>query len=75
MNSREHLAQAAAAARGLAEALGALAKDAPVLDADANTYDSTRLPLRTSRRRFAELCRSKPGPGRTPRGQGLGLPS
>ena len=60
MNSRAHLAQAAAAARGLAEALGALAKDAPGLDADANadTYDSTRLPPRTSRRRFAELCRS-----------------
>ena len=31
MNSRAHLAQAAAAARGLAEALGALAKDAPGL--------------------------------------------
>lgn len=63
MNSRAHLAQAAAAARGLAEALGALAKDAPVLDADANTYDSTRLPPRTSRRRFAELCRSNMIPG------------
>jgi hypothetical protein len=63
MNSREHLAQAAAAARGLAEALGALAKDAPVLDADADTYDSTRLPPRTSRRRFAELCRSNRVPG------------
>jgi hypothetical protein len=58
MNSRAHLAQAAAAARGLAEALGALAKDAPVLDVDADSYDSTRLPPRTSRRRFAELCRS-----------------
>jgi hypothetical protein len=63
MNSRAHLAQAAAAARGLAEALGALAKDAPGLDADGNTYDSTRLPPRTSRRRFAELCRSNRIPG------------
>jgi len=63
MNSRAHLAQAAAAARGLAEALGELAKDVPVLDADANTYDSTRLPPRTSRRRFAELCRSNRIPG------------
>jgi hypothetical protein len=63
MNSRAHLAQAAAAARGLAEALGELAKDVPVLDADADTYDSTRLPPRTSRRRFAELCRSNRIPG------------
>jgi len=63
MNSRAHLAQAAAAARGLAEALSALAKDAPGLDADGNTYDSTRLPPRTSRRRFAELCRSNRIPG------------
>jgi hypothetical protein len=63
MNSRAHLAHAAAAARGLAEALSALAKDAPGLDADGNTYDSTRLPPRTSRRRFAELCRSNRIPG------------
>ena len=63
MNSRAHLAQAAAAARGLAEALSALAKDAPALDVDGNTYDSTRLPPRTARRRFAELCRSKGIPG------------
>ena len=63
MNSRAHLAQAAAAARGLAEALGALAKDAPGLDSDGNTYDSTRPPPRTSRRRFAELCRSNRIPG------------
>jgi hypothetical protein len=63
MNSRAHLAQAAAAARGLAEALNALAKDASAFDADADTYDSTRLPPRTSRRRFAELCRSNRIPG------------
>ena len=63
MNSRAHLAEAAAAARGLAEALSALAKDAPALDVDADTYDSKRLPPRTTRRRFAELCRSNRIPG------------
>src|ERR1700690_3415362 len=70
MNSRAHLAQAAAAARGLAEAR-ASAKDAPGLDADGNIYDSTRLPPRTSRRRFAELCRSNVIPGRRSRGHSM----
>src|SRR5579883_1879138 len=58
MNRRAHLARAAAAARGLAEALAALAEDATAADADNDTYDSTRRPPRTSRRRFAELCGS-----------------
>jgi hypothetical protein len=58
MNSRAHLARAAAAARGLAEALTALVEDETAANADDDTYDSTRLPPRTSRRRFAELCRS-----------------
>jgi hypothetical protein len=52
------MAQAAAAARDLAQALASLAEVRDSEPASRDTYDSEHLPPRTSRRRFTELCRS-----------------
>jgi hypothetical protein len=59
MKEQRVLAKAAAAAHDLAEALAELAKQSePSGERHADCYDSTHLPARTSRRRFAECCRS-----------------
>jgi hypothetical protein len=52
------MAKAAAAARDLADALAKLAQEGEVNSSRPDVYDSENLPPRTSRRRFAELCRS-----------------
>lgn len=57
MSRAVFMAKAAAAARDLADALARLAQEGEV-NSRPDVYDSGRLPPRTSRRRFAELCRS-----------------
>jgi hypothetical protein len=57
------IAKAAAAARELANALAELASETEASGERAECYDSQQLPPRTSRRRFAELCRSGRVPG------------
>jgi hypothetical protein len=52
------MAKAAAAARDLADALARLAQEGEINSIRPDLYDSENLPPRTSRRRFAELCRS-----------------
>jgi hypothetical protein len=58
MNTPPAIAKAAAAARQLAEALSELAAESERAPASKDAYDSAHLPPRTSRRRFAEICRS-----------------
>jgi hypothetical protein len=58
MNRPGPITKAAAAARELAEALAELARESERDPAPADVYDSKHLPPRTSRRRFAEICRS-----------------
>jgi hypothetical protein len=57
MSRAQFMAKAAAAARDLADALARLAQEGET-STHADTYDSDHLPPRTSRRRFAEFCRS-----------------
>jgi hypothetical protein len=52
------LAKAATAAHDLANALAELASAGDAPHGSSAFYDSTHLPPRTTRRRFAELCRS-----------------
>ena len=52
------ITKVAAAARELAEALAELARESERTPAAADVYDSIHPPPRTSRRRFAEICRS-----------------
>jgi hypothetical protein len=58
MNRPAILSKAASAARDLADALAELARASDAEGGVPGTYDSTHRPPRTSRRRFAELCRS-----------------
>jgi len=58
MNASGPIAKVAAAARVLAEALAELARDTERAPGATDSYDSAHLPPRTSRRRFAEICRS-----------------
>jgi hypothetical protein len=58
VNHLPPIAKAAAAARELAEALMELASESERAPGSNDAYDSARLPPRTSRRRFAEVCRS-----------------
>lgn len=58
MNRPGPIRKAAAAARELAEALAELARDSEPAPAAADVYDSIHRPPRTTRRRFAEICRS-----------------
>jgi hypothetical protein len=58
MSRAVFMAKAAAAARDLADALATLAQEGEVNSSRPDVYDSGHLPPRTSRRRFAELCRS-----------------
>jgi len=58
MSRAVFMAKAAAAARDLAEALARLAEEGEPNAGRPDVYDSQHLPPRTSRRRFAELCRS-----------------
>jgi hypothetical protein len=52
------LAKAASAAHDLGSALAELASDGESQLADRDVYDSAHAPPNTTRRRFAELCRS-----------------
>jgi hypothetical protein len=63
MSRTDAVARAAAAARQLAEALADLARERERAPDQEAAYDSMNLPPRTSRRRFAELCRSGCVPG------------
>jgi hypothetical protein len=63
MSRAQFMAKAAAAARDLADALAKLAQEGEATSTHADVYDSDHLPPRTSRRRFAELCRSGRVPG------------
>lgn len=63
MNASTPIEKAAAAARHLADALAELADERGGAGARDAAYDSQHLPPRTSRRRFAELCRSGQVPG------------
>lgn len=63
------ITKAAAAARELAEALAELARESERAPAPADVYDSAHLPPRTSRRRFAEICRSGQVAGAVPEGR------
>jgi len=58
MSRGAFMAKAAAAARDLADALAKLAQEGEANASRPDVYDSQHLPPRTSRRRFAELCRS-----------------
>jgi hypothetical protein len=58
VNRAAILSKAASAARDLAEALSELAGESDVEGGVPGTYDSRHRPPRTSRRRFAELCRA-----------------
>jgi hypothetical protein len=58
MNRPAPYAKAAAAARELAEALAEIARDSERATGPTDSYDSAHLPPRTTRRRFAEICRS-----------------
>ncbi len=62
MSRSSALAKAADAARALAEALAELATEPPA-ETSPEHYDSRNLPPRTSKRRFAEVCRSGRVPG------------
>ena len=63
MARRAVLDKVAAAARDLANALAELAHQSQVADEQDDYYDSVHLPPRTTRRRFAEVCRSGCVPG------------
>ena len=69
MNRAGPIAKAAAAARELAEALAELARESAPGPGAADSYDSAHLPPRTSRRRFAEICRSGRIEGATQEGR------
>jgi hypothetical protein len=58
MNRPGPITKAAAAARELADALAELARESERAPAAADVYDSIHRPPRTTRRRFAEICRS-----------------
>lgn len=58
MSRARILAKAATAAHDLGTALAELASDGESHLADGDVYDSAHPPPHTTRRRFAELCRS-----------------
>lgn len=69
MNRPGPIAKVAAAARELAEALSELARESERAPGATDSYDSAHLPPRTSRRRFAEICRSGQVDGATLEGR------
>jgi hypothetical protein len=70
MNPPAPFTKAVAAARELAEALAELARESDRAPGPAaDIYDSAHLPPRTSRRWFAEICRSGRVDGATQEGR------
>lgn len=69
MNRPAPIVKIAAAAREFAEALAELARDSERTPGVTDSYDSAHLPPRTSRRRFAEICRSGQVDGATLEGR------